>query len=438
VLIVGGGVVGSACAKLLEERCGRSLSIGLLEQSPSLQLLDSGGIPNPRSYALSPKSMDLLKVDTSIPNKLGNYKTMQVWQQNAPWTLVFTSDDLPEHHDRLGACVEDSVLVNLLYNSLETTSVYRGEIVKDLHQDTNTRRVSLSTTSHEFTTSLLIAADGGNSWVRQKLGIPWLGWDYGRTALTFTVELQHTTGMPPRAFQRFLPNGPIALLPTYSQKHAVVVWSTTPAQARQYQEASPDELVAQLNTLLQVGPQRPAPIVESTTSSSLLNHVLYGIERLVDTVHFGLALRQWNDMERGFQVPPIVTALASQRVTFPLSCRHVSSYTNDRVALVGDAAHTVHPMAGQGLNLGLDDVDVLTRTIQKAHASGMDLATFLDEYHGARRAEVQLKLSGIHMLHELLGNQQSTLLQHANSMGMQVANQVSPIRRQLVAMAAGL
>ena len=431
VLIVGGGAVGSACAKLLEERCGASLSIGLVDQSPSLPPLSSAPIPHPRSYALSPKSLELLNLEAIVPSKLGTYKTMQVWEQNSPGMLVFTASDLPESQDHLGACVEDSVLVNALYNSLQSTSIYRGEAVQDLQQSSCS--VSLRTPSHDFTASLLIAADGGNSWIRQNRGIPWLGWDYGKTAITFTVELAHN--MPARAFQRFLPHGPMALLPTFSEKHAVVVWSTTPELAAHYKEASSEDLAALVNDTLSVGPQRPVPLFESSRTS-LLNNVLYGMERLVDTVHFGLAMRHWSDFETGFMAPPKVASVVSPRMTFPLMCRHVDTYTQNRVVLVGDAAHVMHPMAGQGLNLGLQDVNELTMAIQKAFSSGMDVSTFMYEYGRSRKRDVSLRLAGIHMLHEVFAS--SGPFVHAKSLGMQVANQVGPIRRQLAAVAAGL
>jgi len=457
VVIVGGGVVGSACAKLLEERCGPSMSIALLEQSPAAAPNSSSRsiIPHPRSYALSPKSMELLNVVNGIPDKLGHYKSMQIWEQQSPGMLVFTADDLPNHHDcSLGACVEDAVLVEFLHSSLQSTVLYREEMLQSLQQDTSSSTTTIQTNNRCLTTSLVIAADGGNSWVRQRLGIPWLGWDYGRTALTCTVELQQP--MPLRAFQRFLPNGPMALLPTYSPHHAVVVWSTTPELAKKYQECDNTDLLVDLvNSTLQVGPQRPEPLFESTTLSSslLVQNVLYGMERLVDTVHYGLAMRHWTDYhDTGFMAPPKVATVISPRMTFPLSCRHVSSYigsststinkdinnnNNIRFALVGDAAHMVHPMAGQGLNLGLEDVDVLSRTIEKAHGSGMELSTFLSEYNSQRKQVVQMKLAGMHLLHQVFAAE-STVWKHAKSVGMQVVNQVTPIRTKLASVAAGL
>jgi ubiquinone biosynthesis monooxygenase Coq6 len=369
---------------------------------------------------------------------------MQVWEQNSPGMLVFTSKDLPQSHDtHLGACIEDSALVRAITDSLQSTTIYRDQTIQELQQQQqqSSSLVTVTTSSsQQFTTPLLIAADGANSWIRQNRGIPWLGWDYGKTAITFTVEILPKHHMSARAFQRFLPQGPIALLPTRSPTHAVVVWSTTPELAAHYKQMSSEQLTTLVNDTFSVGPQRPTvPLFESNNSNNslFLNNVLYGMERLVDTVHFGLAMRHWNDSpDTSFMAPPKIASVVSPRMTFPLMCRHVDTYYHNRVVLCGDAAHVVHPMAGQGLNLGLQDVDVLTKIIAKAFRSGMDLATFIENDYGtSRKQTVTMTLAGIHMLHEIFATTGKWV--HFKSLGMQLANQVGPIRRQLASVAAG-
>ncbi|EEC43727.1 predicted protein, partial [Phaeodactylum tricornutum CCAP 1055/1] len=233
---------------------------------------------------------------------------------------------------------------------------------------------------------LLVAADGSNSFVRNALQFPTEGFDYGQSALTFTVQL--ASPHHGRAFQRFLPSGPLALLPSFSPNHAVVVWSTSPEQAGSWKNQSDknpkENLTKQLNELLQQGP-----------------------------------------------APPKVEAIVSPRFVFPLSCRQVTSYVQPRVALVGDAAHSVHPMAGQGLNLGLQDVANLADTIGQANSAGMDIATFLEDYNRSRLSQVSATLAGIHGLQQLFGAQQ-VWAKHAKSVGMNMIQNVPPLRQRLV------
>jgi 2-octaprenylphenol hydroxylase len=132
-----------------------------------------------------------------------------------------------------------------------------------------------------------------------------------------------------------------------------------------------------------------------------------------------------------FMPPPILKETVSPQFAFPLACRQVSHYIQPRVALVGDAAHSVHPMAGQGLNLGLQDVGNLVDVVERAAASGMDPVTFLTEYDRSRKAQVSLTITGIHALHEIFGVQH-TLAKHMKSLGMNFVQNVGPVRRSLV------
>lgn len=432
VLIVGGGVVGSGLAHLL-----KGLKVGLLERGPHPPLKTFGEIPHPRCYALSPYSLRLL--GTSIVSFLNPayYDSMQVWEQDSPSLVVFDYKDLQgtsfENVSYLGAVVEDAPLVAALWENIQdSVDCFTDTQVRSLKMDEHVAQV---TTTKDTTLSarLLVAADGANSWVRQECGIGWEGFDYNRTALTCTVRL--TKPMPCRAFQRFLPNGPLALLPTRSPHYATVVWSTTPEQALEYKDDSSD-FVEKINSILQQGPQRIPPLFPPM-DGGILGNLFYGMERVVDTVQYGLTMAHWNDHDEIFSAPPKVEQIAGPRFTFPLTCRHASSYVhNNRIALVGDAAHTVHPMAGQGLNLGLQDVGALAERVKRAHGAGMDVTTFLQEYSTTQRMQNSIRINGMHALHEIFGNH-STILQHGKSLGMHAVNHMGPLRRQLAAVAAG-
>jgi ubiquinone biosynthesis UbiH/UbiF/VisC/COQ6 family hydroxylase len=382
------------------------------------------------------------------------YDSMQVWEQDSPSLVVFDSNDLQgtqfQEGGYLGAVVEDEPLVSALWQELRqsSTDLLSETQIQKFTVDDNLVQVTTipanssdgddSGTPTTLSTRLLIAADGANSQIRKQCGMAWEGFDYNRTALTCTVKLGKN--MPSRAFQRFLPNGPLALLPTKSHEHATIVWSTTPEQALEYKEATETELVEKVNSILQQGPQRIPSLFPSNVGDdgSILGNLAYGVERVVDTVQYGLTMAHWNDHDEVFLAPPTIESIAGPRFTFPLTCRHADSYTayNNRVALVGDAAHTVHPMAGQGLNLGLDDVGALVECIELSYRSGMDITTFLQDYNKTQKLKNTVRMNGIHMLHEVFGNH-SIVMQHGKSLGMHAVNHVGPLRRQLAAAAAG-
>jgi len=479
VLIVGGGVVGASLARLLHPlSSSSSLKVGLIEAGDGPKPLPADSAPpNPRSYALSPASLKVLGIHpqpTATKNErmTGFYQSMQVWETNQPASLLWSAKDLPQDDDQveslpsyLGCCIEDAVLTEHLWKELSqahNVSVFSKSQLQNVEwpsADGATTsgggwvRGSLVTTAgteqenvipapssqQSIRTRLLVAADGANSTIRNAAGIPMMSYQYGQTALTFTVKLERS--LQGRAFQRFLRTGPLALLPTFSDQHAVIVWSTTPEEAAHWKDAAPADLTAHLNTLLQAGPEQLAPLMGSRhdDASSLWNNVLYGIDKVVDSVQYGVAMaaqqQVWDD-DKGvvFSAPPVIDSPVPPRFMFPLQLQLPARQQyclGTHFALVGDAAHSVHPLAGQGLNLGLQDVASLVSVVEKALGSGMDPGTFLREYEASRRKQVSLTLSGIHMLQRLFMGQ-SPAAKHLKSFGMSVVQNVGPARRALV------
>jgi ubiquinone biosynthesis monooxygenase Coq6 len=449
VLIVGGGAVGCSMARTINATSPQ-LKVGLMEARdappPSLpkDSDESSRVPHPRSYALSPNSLQLLGDNVTSKLSLGYYESMQVWQAKSPASLTFTTRDLhadPSKAPFLGACVEDGPLVSALWEEIQdSTKCWTQTTLDSIDSVGGTHSLAQVTTKDgkKVQAAVLIGADGGNSWVRRTLGVSRVGTEYDQHALTFTVKID--SSLRKRAFQRFLADGgPMALLPTFSPDHAVIVWSTSPETVRKWKDesSSNDELVNLLNESLMEGAQRIPPLVErpinndesSSMFGTVASNLLYGAERVVDTVHYGMAMASHYPIPKTIS-PPSISEIVSPKFSFPLSTFQSRSYVKGRVALIGDAAHTVHPMAGQGLNLGLGDVRVLVASIEKASMAGMDASTFLNEYASDRQRNVSLSLGGIHTLQRLFGSQNVALL-HAKTLGMNVIQNLGPLRRQL-------
>ena len=388
VLIVGGGVVGCALARQLTKRVP-GLSVGLIEagNGPNLKQPEHNDPPHPRSYAMSPASLAVLglptdphhtandTIDPQVRQRLGFYDSMQIWEANQPASLIFDaqSDLLSASHEHkyLGALVEDATLLRHLWPALaDKCQIDTGVRIKSVNVHEDSSKVTVLTTGGTRTTHLLVGADGAHSSVRQLLGFGLTRHTYNQTALTATVQLD--APHRGRAWQRFLPDGGIlALLPTFSDQHAIVVWSTTSETAaywkqqhkeqweRQQQlphptdtpvdQSSDQVFTTHINTLLHDGPGGLPPLFDSWTrywnvapSSPLLQNILYGLDKVVDLAQYGPAVAAQEVGGRPFwPTPTIQPPLASPLYSFPLSTGQVDRYTVGRVALVGDAAHTV-------------------------------------------------------------------------------------------------
>lgn len=457
VLIVGGGVVGTGMAAVLQ-RTLPHLSVRVLEAGSSKTAPSTPSpIPHPRSYALSPASLQFLQLhddkSSSSSKHLGYYKSMQVWEARQPAFLNFGVEDLPHTingEEWLGAVTEDSFLVQELSSRLTPDTIQYDTTVSALrvpsHAAKGLAHVQLKHNNSTTETStlecqLVVAADGANSPIRHMLGIPSRVHEYGETALTFTVEIDESS-MQQRAFQRFCGDeGILALLPTRSDRHAIVVWSTSPEQVAHWKNvsfSSPSLLMEHLNSLLQRGPERLDPLLPTATSVSeipILSNLQYGAEKVWEMIQYGSTLA--GHPTHSFQSPPRLLDSASPLLSFPLQLRQVSRYTAPRVALVGDAAHTVHPMAGQGLNLGLQDVQCLVEQVEKADQAGMDLATFVEDgYERSRQQQVMVTVQGIHALHQVFRNQ-SPVIKHLKTVGINLVQNVKPVRSLLVQAACG-
>lgn len=271
---------------------------------------------------------------------------------------------------------------------------------------------------------LLVGADGANSPVRTFAGIDAAGWDYDRHGVVATLELEGPGwGGDERkiAYQRFLPTGPVAMLPLPGN-YATLVWSTTSPNAAVLKSISSTDFIAMVNAAFRLGPvdlayMHTQPSGQAEELSWRLEHVDYNPSSVPQTVV-------------GVQEGTIAS--------FPLRLRHADTYIGERVALVGDAAHTIHPLAGQGLNQGQGDVESLAGTIAHAAAHGVDIGvrTSLEPYAAQRYAANHLLLGVCDKLHKLYSVGGGPLVP-LRSLGLNAVNAVGPLKNFLMNQAAG-
>lgn len=269
------------------------------------------------------------------------------------------------------------------------------------------------TTASSIAPRLLVGADGFNSPVRNFAWISSKGWDYNRQGVVATLDIEakeesfdsffdEDTSTSATAYQRFLPElgGPVALLPLPNNK-ASLVWSTTLQNAAYLKTLPADSLLALVNAAFQLDQTDIEYLFTLPNSPSS------------DTSHTHREELEWRlqhiSRTASSPRPPKITGVQPNTLaSFPLRFRHAGTYTGPRVALIGDAAHTIHPLAGQGLNLGLADAQALFSTIQYAVEHGQDLGDMmtLERYNKerwGRNLTMAMGVDGLNSLYQLGG-----------------------------------
>ncbi|CAK4033652.1 Ubiquinone biosynthesis monooxygenase COQ6, mitochondrial [Lecanosticta acicola] len=273
---------------------------------------------------------------------------------------------------------------------------------------------------------LLVGADGANSPVRQFADIPSHGWDYGQHGVVATLQLDHTFDERDlrTAFQRFLPTGPIALLPLPGNK-ASLVWSISAPLAAKLKQLSPEDFATMVNAAFRL--MNVDLKFMLTDSSSNAAEELAWREPNTKASETGLP--------RYF--PRVVSVQEGTVASFPLRMRHASTYTGHRVALIGDAAHTIHPLAGQGLNLGLADAESLAKRIAVGIELGMDIGSCwcLDEYNSNRWAANNAMLGVVDKLQKLYSADSGPVV-WGRSLGLDIVNRLGPLKGALMGAAS--
>ncbi len=334
VVVVGGGVVGAACALALAQR---DLDVTLVEaRQPARWVIES---PDLRVYAFAPDNaalLDGLGVWRGVVDaRVQPYRHMRVWDAGGGDELAFSADALARNE--LGWIVENGLLVDRLWAALQRAGVvlHAPARVEALEQDDKGVRLRLDDGSR-VEAKLAVAADGADSTLRRLAGGEVATHDYAQRGVVGFIR----TAQPhaETAWQRFLPTGPLAVLP-FSEGRSSIVWT----------------------------------LPESEAAAALA----------MDDADFASALTRAFDARLGAMTP------VSARAAFPLRRQLAQSHVSGRVLVVGDAAHVVHPLAGQGVNLGLRDVAGLREHIVAAQKQGADWSSphRLARWSRTRRSE---------------------------------------------------
>ncbi|KAM5274797.1 ubiquinone biosynthesis monooxygenase COQ6, mitochondrial isoform 2-T2 [Ctenodactylus gundi] len=394
VVVSGGGLVGAAMACALGHNIHfRDKKILLLEAGPKKVLEKLSETYSNRVSSISPGSATLLSGfgawDHICSMRYRPFRRMQVWDACSEALIMFDKDNL----DDMGYIVENDVILHALTKQLEAVSdrvtvLYRSRAIgygwpgpSSMADSSPWVQITLGDGS-TLQTKLLIGADGYNSGVRQAAGIPNVSWNYDQSAVVATLHLSEATENNV-AWQRFLPSGPIALLP----------WS----------DANHTDFIDSAGSVLQ-----------------------YAVALLRPTK---VSARQ---------LPPSVARVdAKSRVLFPLGLGHAAEYVRPRVALIGDAAHRVHPLAGQGVNMGFGDISSLVHHLSAAAFNGKDLGSMshLTGYETDRQRHNVALLAATDLLKRLYSSSASPLVL-LRTWGLQATNAVSPLKEQIMAFAS--
>lgn len=392
VVVAGGGMVGAALAALLASRPETSrLRIALLEPKPAAP--PAAGDPlDLRVSALSRASQRLLERTGAWPAVLARgaspYRRMVVWdaadRPDGPGAIHFDAAELAEPD--LGHIVENRGVQAALLECARERGVKL--LPSGVASVATGGDAALVTTPEDrrLSCALLIGADGHDSAVRRLAGIDTRGWAYDQQGIVAHLA----TGRPHQetAWQRFLTGGPLALLPL-ADGRVSLVW-TVPATDAQALAALDDEA-------------------------------------------FGRRATEASGDVLGALTP------TTPRAAFPLRLMHALEYTRPRLALVGDAAHAVHPLAGQGVNLGFMDAAALAQVLGEALAAGEDIGeqTVLRRYERWRKAENLPAMALMDGLQRLFGSD-LPLLAWARRAGLAFADRADPLKRNLIRRAMGV
>ena len=384
VAVVGGGMVGGALALGLAQQ---GFDVTVIEQAAP-PAFDAAGKPDVRISAISAASVDLLRGlgvwEAVLAMRAHPWRRLETWE----WETARVQFDAAELKlPLLGYMVENTVLQQALWQALEAhpgVTLRVPASIEATHRHNDHHVLALSE-GDELAVKLVIGADGANSRVREMAGIGIHAWAYPQSCMLITVQCESEPG--DCTWQHFTPTGPHAFLPLFDN-WASLVWYDTPARIRQLQ---------------------------GMTMELLGREIAH---------HFP---------QRLGKVTPVAAG------AFPLARRHALDYAREGLALVGDAAHTIHPLAGQGVNLGYRDVEALLDVVGNARAHGEAWASqqVLKRYQMRRMADNFIMQSGMDLFYAGFSNDLGPV-RILRNIGLMAAERAGGLKRQALKYALGL
>lgn len=369
---------------------GSGLRVAVIEQAgPAPVAADAA--PELRVSAINAASEKLLAKlgvwEAILALRASRYHGMEVWDRDSFGRIAF--DDASLGYSHLGHIIENGVIHRALWQKaqqLQEVTLMAPAEVQQVAWGENEVFLTLKD-GNMLTAKLVGGADGARSWLREKADIPLTSWDYRHHALVATIRTAEPHGAVAR--QAFHGDGILAFLPLSDPHLCSIVWSLSQEEAQRMQQA--------------------------------------------DEAGFNQALNLAFDNRLG------LCQVESERLVFPLTGRYARQFAAHRLALVGDAAHTIHPLAGQGVNLGFMDAAALIDEVRRLHGQGKDFGQhfYLRRYERSRKHSAALMLAGMQGFRELFAgsNPAKKLLR---DLGLKLADTLPGVKPQLIRQAMGL
>ena len=390
VIINGGGMVGATLACLLGQQGRKVAVIEASKSAPKNSGFKQDAPYDLRVSAISRASQKVFESINSwqkmISKRAMPYEAMDVWdgdgEGHGEGNVRFNAADIGEPD--LGHIIENSVIQTSLKETLvgfSNVTVYQPARLR--HFDVNEQSVEVMLDNGEaLSADLIVGADGANSIVRESAGFDFTVDDYAQRGLVATVRTQHHHQYT--AWQRFQTTGPLAFLPLPDGSSSIV-WTLPSDRTDYYLSLSDDD--------------------------------------------FKVALAEAFDYKLGE-----ITDL-SERAAFPLRGSQATPYVSERIALIGDAAHTIHPLAGQGVNLGIKDaLELAQQLVDKTDCGSLKA---LRRYERARRGDNVLTMRAMEGFRLLFGHTASSV-KTVRNLGMNFFNKTPLIKNQVIKKAMGL